>query len=103
VAKDRFPHEQSPWSNDNEQRRRWYETLERMSPVDVRALLAQSKAGSPGSVSVGGVSMTRGFVEEWRLAWHDRQKAGNDLRRARWTIGVTVIVAVVGWLIALLK
>lgn len=104
MAKKRFPYEESQWSGGNpETGRRWYDTLERMSPVDVRALLAQSRAGPAGSVAIGTeVSMTRGFAEEW-LAWRDHQKTADDLRKARCTIGVTIIIAVVGWAIALLK
>jgi hypothetical protein len=59
--------------------------------------------GPAGSVAIGTeVSMTRGFAEEW-LAWRDHQKTADDLRKARCTIGVTIIIAVVGWAIALLK
>jgi hypothetical protein len=103
MAKERFPYEQSTFCSDPVRARHWYDTLERMSPIDVRALLAQSRAGPAGSVAIGTeVGMTRGFAEEW-LAWRDRQKATDDLRKARWTIAVTVIIAVVGWGIALLK
>lgn len=81
-----------------------------MSPVDVRALLAQSGAGPGGSVAIGTeVSMTRGFAEEW-LAWHDRRKAERkdsfrhtQVRWLRWAVIVTAIVGAVGWLLAWLK
>jgi hypothetical protein len=75
----RFPYEQSSWSNDVQEKRRWYGALERMSPADVRALLAQSKAGSRGSVAIGSeLNITRGFVEEW-LAW--QRSAKDESRR----------------------
>ena len=100
MTKPSFSYEQSPWG-DADQLRRWCQALERMSPTDVRALLAQSKAGSRGSVSIGTEpNITRGFVEEW-LAWHDRQKTadeesfrGTTIFTGRWAaIGATVIAA----------
>jgi hypothetical protein len=101
MPEQRFPYEQSSWSNDVQEKRRWYDALERMSPPDVRALLAESKAGSHGSVPIGSErNITRGFVEEW-LAWHDRQKTKReDFFRAttiftnRWAaIAATMIAA----------
>jgi hypothetical protein len=78
VAEERFPYEQSSWSNDKEQRRRWYEVLERTGPANVRARLAQTNTGSRSAVFIGEeVSMTKGFAEEW-LAWHDRRKAERE-------------------------
>jgi hypothetical protein len=50
--------------------------------------MAQSDAGSSGSIAIGTVQMTIGFAQEW-LAWHDRQKAANEVahheRQIVWT------------------
>jgi hypothetical protein len=85
VAEKRFPYEQSSWSDDAEQKRRWYEALERMGPAHARARLAEIKAGSR-AVSIGmEVGITKGFVEEW-LAWHDRQERERERSFRRfWT------------------
>jgi hypothetical protein len=51
---ERFLYEQSTWSyGDPERSRRWYEVLERTGPENVRARLAQTDAGSAGSISIG--------------------------------------------------
>src|SRR5262249_25465043 len=101
MSEQRFPYEQSSWSNDVQEKGRWYQALERMNPADVRAVLAQSKAGSRGSISMGTeANVTRGFIEEW-LAWRDRQKTkaegsfrGTTIFTGRWAaIAVTVIAA----------
>jgi hypothetical protein len=100
MSEQRFPYEQSSWSNDVQEKRRWYEALERMSPTDARALLAGSKAGSHGSVAVGSeLNITRGFVEEW-LAWHDRQKTkgeetfrGATIFTSRWAAIAAIVIA----------
>jgi hypothetical protein len=100
MSEQRFPYEQSSWSNDVLEKRRWYEALERMSPADVRSFLAGSKAGSHGSVPIGSErNITRGFVEEW-LAWHDRQetKGENTFRSttiftSRWAVIAATVIA----------
>jgi hypothetical protein len=59
---ERFEYEKSPWAGgDAAQARRWYEELERMRPENVRARLAQTDAGSPGSAAMGrGTEYLRG-------------------------------------------
>src|SRR5262245_51477208 len=104
-----FPYEQCTWSphGDPERQRRWYEVLERTGPENVRARLAQSDAGSGGSISIGTeVSLTIGFAQEW-LAWHDRQKAereakfrGAQIFWTRWAAlaaSAAALAAAVGW------
>jgi hypothetical protein len=84
VAEKRFPYEQSSWSDDAEQKRRWYEALERMGPAQARARLAE-------------IPIAKGFVEEW-LAWRDRQERERErsFRRfwTRWTAVVIVLTAI---------
>jgi hypothetical protein len=54
--------------------------LEQTGPENVRARLAQTDAGSGGSISIGTEnSLTIGFAQEW-LAWHDRQKSAREMR-----------------------
>jgi hypothetical protein len=108
ARKKRFPYEQSPWfPSDPEKGRRWYEALERMGPDNVRARLAQTFAGSGGSIAIGTEpSLTIGFAQEW-LAWHDRQKAERETKFRRkqifWTAWAALaatgaaLAAVVGW------
>jgi hypothetical protein len=105
---ERFPYEQSTtWSQDLGQRRRWHEALERTGPENVRARLAQTNAGSGGSVAIGTEnSLTIGFAQEW-LAWHDRQKTEREVEFRRgqifWTrwaalaASVAALAAAVGW------
>jgi hypothetical protein len=110
VTGERFRYEESKFSPDPERGRRWYESLERLSPAVVRARLNQSTTGSAGSIHIGDeITITKGFAEEW-VAWHDRREAEREdsFRRAevrwlRWTVIVTVIVGAVGWLVAWLK
>ena len=105
---DRFPYEQnSAWSQDLEQRRRWYEALEHTGPENVRAILARTNAGSGGSTAIGTeISIAIGFAQEW-LAWHDRKKAEREagFRRGQifWTrwaalaASVAALAAAIGW------
>jgi hypothetical protein len=121
TMQERFPYEQCQWAhNDPARQRRWYEVLERTGPENVRARLAQTDAGSPGSISIGTEqSLTIGFAQEW-LAWHDRQKAereatfrGAQIYWTRWAaIAASVAAAaavvgsaaaaVVGWVLKIL-
>jgi hypothetical protein len=105
MAEQRFPYEKSRWSGDSEQLRRWYEALERMSPEDVRARLAQVEAGSPGAIAIGSeMTMTKGFAEEW-LAWKDKRKADREDRfresQVFWTrwaaLAASIAAAAIGW------
>jgi hypothetical protein len=107
-TQEQFPHEQSTtWSQDFEQRRRWYEALERTGPENVRAILAQTNAGSGGSIAIGTeISLTIGFAQEW-LAWHDRQKTEREAKFRRnqifWTrwaalaATLAALAAAFGW------
>jgi hypothetical protein len=99
VAEKRFPYEQSSWSDDAEQKRRWYEALERMGLAHARARLTEINAGSRAGYIGMEVGITKGFVDEW-LAWHDRQERERErsFRRfwTRWTavaIALTAIAA----------
>src|SRR6266446_5375415 len=108
MTEQRFPYEQCQWGgNNNETKRRWYEALERTATENVRARLAQTVAGSAGSISIGTeTSLTIGFAQEW-LAWHDREKAKRETRFRRtqifWTawaaLAATVagLAAAIGW------
>jgi len=108
AMQGRFPYEQSTWSGgDPERSRRWYEALERSGPENVRARLAQTDAGSAGSIAIGTEqSLTIGFAQEW-LAWHDRQKAEREAKFRRrqilWTAwaaiaaSVAALAAAIGW------
>ncbi|SRR5712692_2112617 len=110
MADTRFPYEQSTWAhNDSERQRRWYEALERTGPANVRARLAQTDAGSAGSISIGTEnSITIGFAQEW-LAWHDRQGSEreiafrtNQVFWTRWAALAATLAAsaaAVGWLL----
>jgi hypothetical protein len=103
-----YPYQQNSWSRENpELQRRWCEVLERTGPENVRARLAQSNAGSAGSIAIGTEpSLTIGFAQEW-LAWHDRQKAdreanfrGTQIYWTRWAAfaaSVAAFAAAVGW------
>jgi hypothetical protein len=110
MTGERFLYERSTWApNDAEKQRRWYDALERTGAENVRARLAQTDAGSPGSISIGTEQgVTIGFAQEW-LAWHDRRKAEREasFRNAQifWTrwaalaASVAALAAAVGWLI----
>jgi hypothetical protein len=110
LPEDRFPHEQSPWSPDDQQKaERWLSALERTGVENVRSRLAQLEhgTGSPAAISIGTEqAMTVGFVQEW-LAWHDSKKAAQERKfraaqvfATRWAAGaatVAAIAAAVGW------
>jgi hypothetical protein len=103
----RFPYEKSPWSQNPEQCRRWYEALERVGVEQVReqvrAALARG-AGPAGSIPISTEqSVTIGFCQEW-LNWHDRRKTTREERHRRrlvfWSalgVVVTMLMGVVGW------
>jgi hypothetical protein len=55
-----------------DQAKRWFDELEMTGPQNVRAWLAQSDAGSGGSIAME--------AAEW-LAWHDRRKAAAEAAR----------------------
>src|ERR1700754_2422873 len=84
MTADRFDYETSRWADaDPQQARDWYDELERLGPRNVRPRLAQSDAGSRGSIAIGSVNvMTIGFVQEW-LAWHDRRRDALEEQRYR--------------------
>jgi hypothetical protein len=82
---------------------------DRTGPENVRARLAQTNAGSAGSIAIGTeINMTIGFAQEW-LAWHDKQKAEREAqfrrrqiywtRWAAWAASVAALAAVFGWLL----
>jgi hypothetical protein len=58
-----FDYEQSRWVGcDSAKARHWYDELESMGSENVRALLAQTDAGSPGAtLLIGTEMMTTGF------------------------------------------
>jgi hypothetical protein len=74
MIENRFPYETCRWSaGQPDQAKRWFDELELTGPLNARARLAQTDAGSGGSVAIGTLQMTIGFAQEW-LAWHARQK-----------------------------
>src|SRR5262245_31775371 len=78
----RFPYERSsPWSQDTEQRRRWYEACEHAGVEQVRAQVSAAVnrgAGPPASIAIGTEqNVVLGFCQEW-LTWHDRRKANRE-------------------------
>src|SRR5262245_17832936 len=104
---ERFPYERSYWHNEDEQSKKWLDALERTGPENVRARLAQTNAGSAGSVAIGReIDLTIGFAQEW-LAWHDRKKAEREVEFRRgqifWTrwaalaASVAALAAAIGW------
>ncbi|QIG96312.1 hypothetical protein [Bradyrhizobium sp. 6(2017)] len=96
MKTDRFPYEASRWSpGQPEQAKRWNDELEMMGALNVRARLAQTDAGSAGSVIIGTADMTVGFAQEW-LAWHDRKQAAEAKRpKKHWLDWAGWIVAVI--------
>jgi hypothetical protein len=107
MSEDRFQYENCRWSSGQpDQAKRWFDELELTGPQNVRARLAQVKAGSGGSIAIGNTDMTIGFAQEW-LAWQDRQKAAAEAARHErqifWTrlaaISATVAgtSAAIGW------
>lgn len=99
MKTDRFPYEKSRWAGSlPEQAERWFEELETLGPQNVRARLAQTDAGSAGSVAIGELrALTIGFAQEW-LAWHDRRRealeAARHNRQVFWTRFAALAAAV---------
>ena len=97
----RFPYERSAWATEG-QARRWHEACERQGVElvrdQVRAAIARG-AGPAGAIPISTEqSVTVGFCQEW-LSWHDRRKARRQLFWTALGIVVTVILAIVGWMI----
>jgi hypothetical protein len=81
MIENRFPYETCRRSaGQPDQAKRWFDELELTGPLNARARLVQTDAGSGGSVAIGTLQMTIGFAQEW-LAWHDRQKAASEVAR----------------------
>ena len=100
MTKSRFDYKNNRWAGGNAAlARRWYKELERATPENVRASLAQT-AGSRGAIRIGGVSMTIGFAQDW-LAWHDQQKAVREARYRRWQFIASALVLLAGIALAL--
>jgi hypothetical protein len=103
---ERFPYEECEWGRGDPNQKRWYDALlERTGPENVRARLAQTNAGSLGSIAIGKeISMTIGFAQEW-LAWHDKKKAEREAEfrplAALGRVGrcAAAAAAVFGWLL----
>lgn len=108
MSRDRFPFETCRWAPGGhpQQARDWFNELETMGPHNVRARLAQTDAGSRGSIAIGSETMmTIGFAQEW-LAWHDRQREALEARRhnqhvfwtrfAAWAATAAAVAAIIG-------
>jgi hypothetical protein len=97
MKTERFLYEASRWSaGQPEQAKCWFDELEMVGAKNVRARLAQTDAGSGGSISIGATQLTIGFAQEW-LAWHDRKREALETERSKkhwldWiAMGISVI------------
>jgi hypothetical protein len=52
-------------AGQSDQAKRWFDEFELTGPQNVRAQLAQTNAGSGGSVAIGALQMAIGFAQEW--------------------------------------
>jgi hypothetical protein len=78
MGEERFPFDTpSPWEQDVDKKLKWCEALESTGPENVRLILGQIPTGARSSISVGEVSIAKGYAEQW-LAWHDRRKADRE-------------------------
>jgi hypothetical protein len=109
MKKTTFDYERNKWASGNSAAARsWYHELENTGPENVRVRLAQTDAGSAGSIVIGTESITIGFAQQW-LAWHDRQLAEREANFRQWQIfwsrwtalaaTATALVAAIGWLL----
>ncbi len=98
---ERFPYEDSMWSHDADQKRRWFEVLERCGVEAVRIRLFQFDCGSSGAIAIGTEqSLTKGFAEEW-ISWKvdQREKSSDAASRTNTVIsaiaaGTSVVAAI---------
>jgi hypothetical protein len=104
----RFPYERnSVWSQDIEQRRRWYKACEHVGVEQVRTMVRAAVdrgVGSPGAMAIGTEqNVVLGFCQEW-LTWHDRRKAKREdarhWRQIFWPLIILVSLTVIGWIVA---
>ena len=79
---------------------KWCAALEATGPENVRLILGQIPTGARSSISVGEVSIAKGYAEQW-LAWHDRRKADRESAFRSKQIFWTRCAAIVASLIAL--
>jgi hypothetical protein len=111
MIETRFPYETCRWSSGRpDEAKCWFEELELTGPRNVRARLAQTDAGSAGSLAIGATQITIGFAQEW-LAWHDRQKDACEAvfrrRQIFWTrwaalaASCAAAAAIVGWIVTI--
>jgi hypothetical protein len=106
---ERFRYEECKWGAGKtaEDRKNWYDELERMGPENVRATLAAYTIGSRADIAIGECVMTKGFAQEW-LAWHDAEKTRqerafrtNQIYWTRWAAWAATGAAVIALLVAL--
>jgi len=111
MPEDRFPYEQSTWSNNIETKAGWYTSLEQTGTESVKAQLLSHQGSSRSSISIGhSTGMVRGFAEQW-LAWHERRKSERETEFRRqqiyWTRWAAVAArtaaaaAIIGWVLTL--
>jgi hypothetical protein len=101
MSEERFPYEaDNPWTQELDTKRKWYQVLEDTGPENVRLILAQMPTGARSVISVGELTMTKGYAERW-LAWHDRKKSeretafrSNQIFWTRWAAIVATLIAV---------
>ena len=101
MGEERFPFDTpSPWVQETDTKLKWCAALEFTGPENVRLILGQIPTGARSSISVGEVSMAKGYAEQW-LAWHDRRKADRESAFRSKQIFWTRWAAIVASLIAL--
>jgi hypothetical protein len=79
---DRFPYETSKWGESDEERKAWYEGLEKFGVEAVRAHLVKLpfEVGANSSVALTKPAVKIGFAWEW-VSWRDDNKAKAEERR----------------------
>ena len=65
LGEERFPFDTpSPWEQDIDKKLKWCEALESTGPENVRLILGQIPTGARSSISVGEVSMAKGYAND---------------------------------------
>ena len=100
MTDDRFPYETAnPWTTATiEHKRQWYEALEDFGVENVRQTVIQHHGDDTLPITVGSITMTKGFAQRW-IAWHDRKKAEreNTFRRRQifWTRWAAIVATAI--------
>ena len=93
----RFEAQSSQWAPSGDQAQRWVGVLERLGVDRVKTALDQNPAAAPADVWVGGLPMTRGFVEDWYWFYAGQTASRERFWKRAKDVGSFALTVVSSW------